>query len=106
MVPRVTSRIRYLTNIALFAFALYAAVYGVTYAYRLHHLVNALCAWLFLIHLSAGSIPFPLAQLVQHYFPRPSHTEASRTSLVEETGKEEAEGQGGGRGGERLGREV
>ncbi|EMC96434.1 hypothetical protein BAUCODRAFT_33785 [Baudoinia panamericana UAMH 10762] len=64
MVPRVTSRTRYITNVALFAFALYAAVYGVTYAYRLHYMVNALCAWLFLIHMSAG--PLPVAKLMQH----------------------------------------
>ncbi|KAI7255173.1 PGAP1-domain-containing protein, partial [Hortaea werneckii] len=123
MVPRVTSRIRYLTNIALFAFALYAAVYGVTYAYRLHHLVNALCAWLFLIHLSSssrsrstssggsgsgsGSVPFAFAaQLAQHFFPRPSHNDASQTSLVEETGKEEVEGLDHGGHSSRQGREV
>lgn len=51
----------------MFSFALYAAVYGVTYAYRLHHMGNALCAWLFLIHLSNG--PLSLAKLAQ-YFPR------------------------------------
>ncbi|KAK3112947.1 GPI inositol deacylase [Teratosphaeriaceae sp. CCFEE 6253] len=67
MVPRVTSRVRYITNIATFGFALYAAVYGVTYAYRLHHMANALCAWLFTIHLSNG--PLSLAKLGQ-YLPR------------------------------------
>ncbi|RMY96007.1 hypothetical protein D0862_08643 [Hortaea werneckii] len=103
MVPRVTSRIRYLTNIALFAFALYAAVYGVTYAYRLHHLVNALCAWLFLIHLSAsssGSAPFLLLSkpLLHQYFPRSgsrrrspgsSNTPAEETEEEEEVGKQD-----------------
>jgi GPI inositol-deacylase len=59
--------VRYITNILMFVFALYAAVYGVTYAYRLHHMVNALCAWLFVIHLSAG--PLSPAKLAQ-YFPR------------------------------------
>ncbi|KAK5156159.1 GPI inositol deacylase [Recurvomyces mirabilis] len=67
MVPRVTSRVRYITNISTFGFALYAAVYGVTYAYRLHHMANALCAWLFIIHLSNG--PLSLAKLGQ-YLPR------------------------------------
>lgn len=56
-------RLRYVTNILTFAFALYAAVYGVTYAYRLHHLVNALCAWLFLLHCTQ-SLPFSLARWV------------------------------------------
>lgn len=67
MVPRVTNRIRYVTNILMFGVALYAAIYGVTYAYRLHHMVNALCAWLFLIHWNAG--PLSPAKLAQ-YVPR------------------------------------
>ncbi|KAI7345250.1 GPI inositol-deacylase-like protein [Hortaea werneckii] len=110
MVPRVTSRIRYLTNIALFAFALYAAVYGVTYAYRLHHLVNALCAWLFLIHLSAsssssgsGSVPFTLSQQLLHrYLPHPrrrshlSSTSPSSSRLEKEAEEEEGEEEAAG----------
>lgn len=64
MVPRVTSRLRYVTNILTFLFALYAAVYGVTYAYRMHHLVNTLCAWLVLVHLSNS--PASLAKLGQY----------------------------------------
>jgi glycosylphosphatidylinositol deacylase len=48
----------------MFALALYAAIYGVTYAYRLHYLVNALCAWLFVLHCSHGS--FSLARLGQY----------------------------------------
>jgi len=59
------------TNVAMFGFALYAAVYGVTYAYRLHHMANALCAWLFAIHLSNG--PLSLAKLRQ-YLPRSRST--------------------------------
>ncbi len=47
----------------MFTLALYAAIYGVTYAYRLHYLVNAICAWLVLLHLSSG--PFSLARLAQ-----------------------------------------
>jgi hypothetical protein len=40
----------------MFALALYAAVYGVTYAYRMHYAVNALCFWLFVVHLSSGPV--------------------------------------------------
>lgn len=36
----------------LFALGLYAAVYGVSYAYVLHHLVNGVCAWLVLVHFA------------------------------------------------------
>ncbi|KAF2802940.1 GPI inositol-deacylase [Mytilinidion resinicola] len=61
MVPRVTARIRYLTNVLLFALAVYAAVYGVTYAYLLHHIANILCAWLVVLHLSNSS--FSLSRL-------------------------------------------
>jgi len=53
--------VRYITNILTFNFALYAAIYGVTYAYRLHHMVNGLCAWIFVLHLSNG--PLSLAKL-------------------------------------------
>ncbi|KAK8223309.1 PGAP1-like protein-domain-containing protein [Phyllosticta capitalensis] len=55
MIPRVPNRIRYLTNALLFTLAAYAAIYGVTYAYLLHHLANILCAWLVAIHLSSTS---------------------------------------------------
>lgn len=52
---------RYITNIAFFLLAAYAAVYGVTYAYLLHHLVNLVSAWLVTIHFSSGdfSLSFP-----------------------------------------------
>ncbi|KAK7725693.1 GPI inositol deacylase [Botryosphaeria dothidea] len=60
MVPRVTNRFatrfRYFTNILLFGLAGYAAIYGVTYAYLLHHIANILCAWLVVIHLSSTSL--------------------------------------------------
>ncbi|OCK84201.1 GPI inositol-deacylase [Lepidopterella palustris CBS 459.81] len=61
MVPRVTTRIRYVANILLFSIAVYAAVYGVTYAYLLHHLANILCAWLVALHLSTST--FSLSRL-------------------------------------------
>lgn len=54
MVPRVTTWARHFTNILLFCLALYAAVYGVTYAYRLHTIANILCAWLAAIHFSSN----------------------------------------------------
>lgn len=83
MIPRVTSRqvpilplmidsmltfnrIRFLTNTLMFALALYAAVYGVTYAYRMHYLVNALCCWLFIIHLSNGPSSLARTSMAQY----------------------------------------
>ncbi len=45
MILRVTSRARHVTNAIFFVLAAYAAVYGVTYAYMLHHLVNLACGW-------------------------------------------------------------
>lgn len=57
--------IRFFSNILIFSLALYAAIYGVSYAYRLHYLVNALFAWLFFIHLSVG--PLSLARLTRSY---------------------------------------
>lgn len=58
MVPRVTSRLRHLTSIFFFCIAIYAAVYGVTYAYMLHYLVNFVAAWLVAIHSSSSSWTF------------------------------------------------
>jgi hypothetical protein len=55
MVPRVTSRLRYVTSVLLFGIAVYAAVYGVSYAYMLHYLVNIVAGWLVIIHLTADS---------------------------------------------------
>ncbi|KAI2474999.1 GPI inositol-deacylase [Pyrenophora tritici-repentis] len=50
MIPRADFPISLLTNVLLFSIGAYAAVYGVTYAYVLHHLANILCAWLVAIH--------------------------------------------------------
>jgi glycosylphosphatidylinositol deacylase len=55
MVPRVTSRLRFVTSMLLFGIATYAALYGVTYAYMLHHLVNIAAAWLVAVHSSTSS---------------------------------------------------
>ncbi|KAF2870558.1 GPI inositol-deacylase-like protein [Massariosphaeria phaeospora] len=57
MVPRVQSNVRLFTNVLLFSIAAYAAVYGVTYAYVLHHLANILCAWLVTLHFDTSSLP-------------------------------------------------
>lgn len=54
MVPRVQSRLSLLTNAILFSIAAYAAVYGVTYAYVLHHLANIFCAWLVAVHFDTS----------------------------------------------------
>ncbi|KAL2847271.1 PGAP1-like protein-domain-containing protein [Aspergillus pseudodeflectus] len=51
MVPRVTTRLRHITSILFFSIATYSAVYGVSYAYLLHHLVNILAGWLVSIYL-------------------------------------------------------
>lgn len=58
MVPRLTNWVRHVTDILLFGLALYAAVYGVTFAYLLHHIVNLLCVWLIGIHLSSSNVDF------------------------------------------------
>ena len=34
---------------------MYAALYGVSFAYRLHHLANLVCAWLVLVHSSTSA---------------------------------------------------
>jgi glycosylphosphatidylinositol deacylase len=57
MVPRVRPGLSLFTNGLLFAIGAYAAVYGVTYAYVLHHLANILCAWLVTIHYDIPSLP-------------------------------------------------
>ena len=56
MIPRVTSKVRYITNGFFFILAVYAAVYGVTYAYMLHHLANLICAWLVAVHCSSSEV--------------------------------------------------
>ncbi|KAL9594641.1 MAG: hypothetical protein Q9219_006925 [cf. Caloplaca sp. 3 TL-2023] len=56
MVPQVSSRLTHVTSVLFFVLAVYAAVYGVSYAYLLHHLVNAVAAWLVAIHFSSSDI--------------------------------------------------
>ena len=55
MIPRVTSRLRHVTSLFLFFIAAYSAVYGVTYAYMLHYIVNLAAAWLVAVHSSTSS---------------------------------------------------
>jgi len=75
MVPRVMSRLRHFTSIFFFGIAVYAAVYGVTYAYMLHYLVNFVAAWLVVIHASTSS--WSLAGLTSMFEP-PDNNDQSR----------------------------
>jgi hypothetical protein len=66
MIPRVTTRyvsfprlvntsadpcrFKHVTSVLLFCIAVYSAVYGVSYAYISHHLVNILAGWLVSIY--------------------------------------------------------
>ncbi|KAB8234091.1 GPI inositol-deacylase [Aspergillus alliaceus] len=54
MIPRVTTRFKHVTSILFFFIAIYSAIYGVSYAYLLHHLTNILAAWLVGIYFSAS----------------------------------------------------
>ncbi len=57
--------LRYITNILFLLLATCAAVYGVTYAYLLHHIANFVAAWLVLVHWSGTDFPFSgLGQMV------------------------------------------
>lgn len=55
MVPRVGSRLRYVTGVLLSTIAVYAAVYGVSYAYTLHYLANLVAFWLVILHSTSDS---------------------------------------------------
>ncbi|KAF9881393.1 gpi inositol-deacylase [Colletotrichum karsti] len=57
MVPRVAGKLRHLTSVLLFGTATYAAIYGVSYAYMLHYLVNLVAAWLVVIHSTSDNWP-------------------------------------------------
>ncbi|KAI8951057.1 GPI inositol-deacylase [Xylaria longipes] len=72
MIPPVTSRLRHLTNVLFFATAVYAAVYGVSYAYVLHHLVNVIAAWLVAIHSTADS--WAIAGIKSLFFEETANT--------------------------------
>lgn len=55
IVPRMTNKVKWITNVLFFVLAVYAAVYGVTYAYRLHYLANIVALWLVVLHFSVKS---------------------------------------------------
>ncbi|KAJ2898848.1 uncharacterized protein MKZ38_003607 [Zalerion maritima] len=55
MIPRVTSRLKYVTSMLLFGIAVYSGIYGVSYAYVLHYLVNIVAVWLVLLHSTSDS---------------------------------------------------
>ncbi|KAJ4300229.1 GPI inositol deacylase [Collariella sp. IMI 366227] len=55
MIPRVGSRLMHVTSLVLFGMAIYAAVYGVSYAYTLHYIANVLAAWLAVVHSTSDS---------------------------------------------------
>lgn len=52
MVPKMANQVKWITNVLFFVLAVYAAVYGVTYAYRLHYLANIVALWLVILHFS------------------------------------------------------
>ncbi|KAJ9236740.1 putative GPI maturation protein [Paecilomyces variotii] len=61
MIPRVTTRFKHLTSVLFFSLAVYSAIYGVSYAYLLHHIANIVATWLVGIYffgsgLSLGSL--------------------------------------------------
>ena len=56
MIPRVATSFRHITNILFFILAVYAALYGVTYAYQLHDIANVIAAWLVIVQFSSSDI--------------------------------------------------
>ncbi|KIW08660.1 hypothetical protein, variant [Verruconis gallopava] len=55
MISRVKSPLRIITQLLLLTLAGCAALYGVSYAYYLHHVVNVFCAWLVALHWTSSS---------------------------------------------------
>ena len=47
---------RHVTSVLFYVLAAYAAIYGVTYAYLLHHITNLAAAWLVGVHFFAGGV--------------------------------------------------
>ena len=45
---------RWATNLLFFALAVYASMYGMTYAYRLHYIANIIALWLVCLHFGVG----------------------------------------------------
>ena len=65
MIPRVGNRLKHVTSVLLFGIAVYAAVYGVSYAYRLHNLANLVAFWLAILHSASDS--WSLAEISHLY---------------------------------------
>ncbi|KAF3917412.1 hypothetical protein ABW21_db0205937 [Orbilia brochopaga] len=63
MIPRCENPLRHVTGLLFLGVAAYAAVYGVMYAYMLHHATNLVAAWLVVLHFS--STPFSISGLVE-----------------------------------------
>ena len=59
--------IRHVVNLLFIGVATYAALYGVMYAYFLHHVVNIVAAWLVVLHFSVT--PFSLSTLTEMFDP-------------------------------------
>lgn len=53
--PKLHSLAHQATSVLFFAMAAYAAIYGVTYAYVLHHIVNVISAWLMIVYYASGT---------------------------------------------------
>ncbi len=69
MVPRISGKLRHFTSLLLFSTAVYAAIYGVSYAYTIHCLVNIIAAWLVVVHSTAD--PWSLSGLVDVFDDKP-----------------------------------
>lgn len=59
-------RLRHVTNYAFCFLAIYTAFYGVTYAYRLHHVVNLVAAWLVSVHIPAMGLSLKKLDQILH----------------------------------------
>ncbi|OAL72485.1 GPI inositol-deacylase [Trichophyton violaceum] len=59
MIPRVTSNFKHITSGLFFFLAVYAAIYGVTYAYLLHHIANFVVTWLVVLYLFGNGLYIP-----------------------------------------------
>lgn len=55
MVPAMR-KFKWTTNVLFFILAVYAAVFGMTYAYRLHYIANIIALWLVGLHFVANRI--------------------------------------------------
>ncbi|KAK6525608.1 GPI inositol deacylase [Arthrobotrys megalospora] len=60
-----TARLRHVTSLLFLGVAAYATIYGVMYAYMLHHATNLVAAWLVVLHFS--STPFTVSGLMEMF---------------------------------------